>query len=311
MSEPAGPASTRASAAELAAANMRGMALMIFSMGVFILNDTLTKTVAKELPGGEVVMLRSVIAVLLILPIVHFTCGLGVVLRSYSRPLLVRNVSEIFSITLYLSALFNLPIANVTAMLQTQPLAMTAAAALFLKEKVGWRRWTAAVVGLAGVMLIVRPGTEAFSWWYVSALVSIVFVTARDMATRFIAPTTPTLVITLLTALTGMLAGGLMGLNETWIVPSIDAVVRMALAAVFVLIGYYTLIEAWRWGEVSAIAPFRYSVMLWAILFGYLLLGEVPDMWTLAGSAIVISAGLYTFLREQHLRRMARRAEKT
>ncbi len=283
----------------LADRNLRGMMLMIAAMGVFVLNDTFTKTVSEALPTGQIIATRGIIATLIMLPIVIATCGLRTVASSYSRPLLVRNLSEVVAVILFLSALFRLPIANVTAILQTLPLAMTAAAAIFLSERVGWRRWTAAGVGLLGILLIIRPGTDSFSWWYVPALVSVLFITARDLATRMIPPETPTVAVTFLTAAVVTVAGCLLGLTENWVWPDLGSFVRLATAAVLVLIGYAMLIEAWRGVEISAVAPFRYAVVLWAMLFGYLFLGEVPSAWTVAGSAIVVGAGLYTFHRER------------
>ena len=292
---------TLGSTMSVADRNLRGMGLMVFAMGVFVLNDTFTKTVSAELPTGQIIALRGLIATAIMLPIVVYTCGLTTVLRSYSRPLLIRNVAEVAAVILFLSALFRLPIANVTAILQTLPLAMTAAAAIFLGERVGWRRWSAALVGLLGILLIVRPGTADFSWWYVPALVSVLFITARDLATRMIPPHTPTIAVTFLTAAVVTCAGGMLGAFETWIWPSTDALLRLTAAACLVLIGYATLIEAWRGVEISAVSPFRYAVVLWAMLFGYLFLGEVPSGWTVAGSAIVVAAGLYTFHRERQI----------
>lgn len=275
------------------------MMMMAFAMGVFSFNDTLTKTTANELPTGEIIAIRGIFATLLLGPIVAYSFGLRSIARTYSRAILVRNVSEVFSVILFLSALFRLPLANVTAILQTLPLTMTAAAALLYREPVGWRRWTAASVGLLGVLLIVRPGSVDFSWWYVSAIVSVIFITARDMATKYIDPTTPSLVIAFLTAAVVMCAGFGIGLTETWIVPSKWALIRLAAAAVLVLIGYYALIECWRQAEISAVAPFRYTIVLWAMVLGYFFLGEVPSRLTIAGSAIVVATGLYTFHRER------------
>ncbi|MEM9030957.1 MAG: DMT family transporter [Pseudomonadota bacterium] len=279
--------------------NLRGIFLMTVAMGVFVLNDTFTKTVSDTLPTGQIIALRGAIATLIMLPIVMSTCGIAAVARSYSRPILIRNVSEIVAVILFLSALFRLPLANVTAILQTLPLAMTAAAAIFLGERVGWRRWTAACIGLAGILLIIRPGTDAFSWRYVSALISVIFITARDLATRMISAETPTVAVTFLTAAVVTGAGCLLGTTEVWVWPDIDALLRLGAAAVLVLLGYALLIETWRGVEVSAVAPFRYAVVLWAMLFGYLFLGEVPSGWTILGSAIVVGAGLYTFHRER------------
>ncbi|MGF1648995.1 MAG: DMT family transporter [Hyphomicrobiaceae bacterium] len=283
--------------------NLRSMLLMVFAMGVFVLNDTLTKSVSANLPTGQIIAIRGAISCALMLPLVHMAVGLGRLAPHYSKPLLVRNLAEVAAVILYLSALFRLPIANVTAILQLLPLTMTAAAAIFLAERVGWRRWTAAAVGLVGVLFIVRPGTADFSWWYLAALISLIFITARDLSTRYIAPETPTVLITFLTAVFVTGAGLALGAaTETWLMPSWLDLLMLTSAAVLVLTGYYTLIEAWRGGEVSATAPFRYSVVLWAILFGYVFLGEVPDLWTLVGSAIVVAAGLYTLWREQRIK---------
>jgi len=275
------------------------MMFMCLAMGAFSLNDVLTKTSSAELPTGELIALRGVFATLLMAPLIAFTYGFGSVVRAYSWPLFIRNVAEVISAFLFLSALFQLPIANVTAILQTLPLTLTAAAALLFKEPVGWRRWSAAAVGLLGVLLIVRPGSADFSWWYLSAIIAVVFITIRDVATKYITGVTPSLVVAFITAVVVMLAGFAYGTIETWVVPSTGAVLRLAVAAVLVLIGYYALIECWREAEISAIAPFRYTIVLWAIVMGYFFLGEVPSWWTLAGSAVVVGAGLYTFHRER------------
>ncbi|MEO0730625.1 MAG: DMT family transporter [Pseudomonadota bacterium] len=279
--------------------NVRSMVLMVFAMGVFVLNDTLTKTVSTNLETGQIITIRGAISTALILPIVLYVTSFRTIVTHYSWPLAIRNVAEMGAVIIFLSALFRLPIANVTAILQILPLAMTAAAALVLKEQVGWRRWTAATVGLLGVLFIIRPGSTEFSWWYILVLFSVVLITARDLATRFISKDVPTAMVTFLTAACVTVAGLLLGAFETWPMPGWWDIARLTMAAVLVLIGYASLIEAWRSGEISATAPFRYSVVLWAILFGYLLLGEVPSVWTLFGSAIVIGAGLYTLYRER------------
>ena len=279
--------------------NLRGMAMMALAMGTFSLNDTLTKSTSAELPTGEIIAIRGIFAVLLLGPVVIYKYGLHAIPRAYSMPLVVRNVSEIITVILFLQALFRLPLANVTAILQTLPLTMTAAAAILFKEPVGWRRWTAASVGLLGVLLIVRPGSDEFSWWYVAAIVSVFFITARDVATKYITGTVPSLVIAFITALVVLAAGLGMSVVETWVVPSFSAVARLGAAAVLVLIGYVTMVECWRDAEMSAVAPFRYTVVLWAMVNGFVFLGEVPSWWTVGGSLVVVAAGLYTFHRER------------
>jgi len=282
-----------------ASANLRAMGLMVLGMGSFVVNDTLMKTTSSELPLGEIIAIRGVMCCLSMAPIVAMTSGLGTIARIYTLPVLIRNVAEVGAVFTFLTALFRLPIADVSGVLQAVPLAITAAAAIILREPVGWRRWSAALVGFVGVMMIIRPGTSEFSVWYFFALTTVAFVVVRDMSTRFIPRTSPSFAITFITAIVVTLAGCVLGAFETWVAPTFATLVRLFAAAILVLIGYWSLIEAMRTAEISAVAPFRYTVVLWAMLLGYLVFGEVPSAWTIAGSAVVVSAGLYTLHRER------------
>lgn len=294
-----------------AAANVRGMGLMVLGMGAFVINDTLMKTASRELPLGEIITLRGVICIMIMAPIVAWTSGLVSVLRVYSWPVFIRNIAEVGAVFTFLTALFQLPMASVTGVLQAVPLAITAAAALLLKEPVGWRRWAASGVGLVGVLLIIRPGTADFSIWSLFAITTVFFVVIRDMSTRFIPKSSPSFVITFLTAVVVTLSGLVLGVTETWIMPSLDVTLRLAVAAALVLIGYWSLIEAMRTAEISAIAPFRYTVVLWAIVLGFLVFGEVPSLYTIAGSMIVVAAGLYTLHRERVVAKRVQPVEAT
>jgi len=294
-----------------AAANLRGMGLLVLGMGAFVLNDTLMKTASRELPLGEIITLRGVICILIMAPIVAWTSGLATVLRVYSRPVFIRNIAEVGAVFTFLTALFQLPMASVTGVLQAVPLAITAAAAVLLREPVGWRRWAASAVGLIGVLMIIRPGTTDFSIWFLFAIATVFFVVIRDMSTRFIPKSAPSFVITFLTAVVVTLAGCVLGVTETWTPPSLDAVLRLTVAAALVLVGYWSLIEAMRTAEISAIAPFRYTVVLWAMVLGFLVFGEVPSVYTIAGSMIVVCAGLYTLHRERVVAKRVQPVEAT
>lgn len=279
------------------------MALVVVGMGAFVINDTMMKATSAELPLGEIIALRGIMSCAIMAPIVIANYGWSSVVRVYSPALFVRNLAEIGAVFCFLTALFQLPMANVSGVLQAVPLTITAAAALFLKEPVGWRRWTASAVGFLGVLLIIQPGTTEFSIYYLAALATVLCVAARDLATRFIAKTAPSLSITFVTAIVVTLFGAALGLAEEWKSPSREAVTRLGAASVFVLVGYYSLIEAMRTAELSAVAPFRYTVVLWAMLLGYLVFDEIPSVLTVAGSVIVISAGIYTLHRERVLLR--------
>jgi len=282
-----------------ASANLRAMGYMVVAMGAFVCSDTLMKATSSELPLGQMITIRGIMSCLIMLPIVAMSCGLAVLFRVYSWPVFIRNVAEIGAVFTFMSALFRLPMASVSGVLQVVPLTITAAAALILREQVGWRRWTASAVGLIGVLFIIRPGTADFSIWYLVAIGTVLCVTARDLATRFIAKTSPSLAITFITAIVTMLSGFALAATETLVSPSTDAIAQLAGASALVLVGYHSLIEAMRTGDISAIAPFRYSVVLWAMMLGYLAFGEVPTSGTIIGSVIVIAAGLYTLHRER------------
>ncbi|MFT5509098.1 MAG: S-adenosylmethionine uptake transporter [Hyphomicrobiaceae bacterium] len=282
-----------------ASANLRAMGLIVIAMGAFVCSDTLMKATSDELPLGQMLALRGVMSCLIMLPIVAFSSGLAVLFKIYSWPVFIRNVAEIGAAFTFMSALFRLPMASVSGVLQAVPLTITAAAAIILREPVGWRRWTASGVGFLGVLLIIQPGTTEFSIWYLVAIGTVLCVTARDLATRYIAKAAPSLAITFITAIVTMFAGAALALTETLVVPSTPAMMQLAGTSAFVLVGYYSLIEAMRTGEISAVAPFRYSVVLWAMIMGYLVFNEVPSTGTIVGSMIVISAGLYTLHRER------------
>ena len=276
---------------------------MMISQLSFILNDTLIKLATSELPGGEAIFVRGVFAF-------AFALGLGVamgaVLVRPARalwPLIgLRNLGEIGSTFFYLTALFHMPIADATAILQFLPLAITAAAAIFLQERVGWRRWLATTVGFIGVMIVIRPASSAFNAWSLLAFAGVFFSVLRDLSTRRITTAIPTL--TLVTISAGVVTIAALGFLaiETWIWPSPTALVQLGGAAVFLLGGYYFIIDAMRQGEVAVVAPFRYSVIVWAFVSGIVIFGEKPELTALLGTTIVILAGIYTFVRERGLR---------
>jgi drug/metabolite transporter (DMT)-like permease len=199
----------------------------------------------------------------------------------------------------FLAAIVHLPLANTAAIFQALPLAITLGAALMFGEPVGWHRWLAIGAGFIGVLIIVRPGIEGFDRFSLLALVSVVFCAMRDLATKRIPAQIPSLFITLLTTVTVTMTGAaiLVPLGG-WTPPSRGSLGLLALAAVLLLIGYQCVIMALRTGDISAVAPFRYSALLWAMLLGYLVFGDIPDAPMVTGASIIVLSGLYAFYRE-------------
>ena len=286
--------------------NLRGIAAMLAAMGSLIVNDCFLKIAAGELPTGEAIFLRGLFATLLCIGFLAATGGLGALRLAAGPWVQVRAGADVVATILYLHALMHMPIADATALLQFTPLAITAGAALFLGARVGWRRWLATAIGLAGVLIIVRPGGAGFNAYALLALSAIGFVTVRDLVTRRVGAAVPSMVVAATSSAAVMMGSALLALFESWVWPSIWAMLLLFLAGVGLLGGNYWIVVAMRTGEIAAVAPFRYSVILWAIAAGLVVWGEVPDLPTWIGIAIVTGAGVYTILRENRLARLRR-----
>jgi drug/metabolite transporter (DMT)-like permease len=296
------PAPTRGSTkgARVLSDNVKGAVLMAVSMAAFVTNDTLIKLASADVALFQAMFLRGLVATALILAIALWRRELFVPLARRDRPILIlRLVGEVGATTCFLTALFNMPIANVTAILQALPLAVTLGAAVFLREPVGWRRWLAIAVGFVGVLIIVRPGSDGFNEFSLLALAAVGFVVLRDLTTRRLSTGTPSILVALFTAVGITIVGGALAPFTEWRPVTDDAMVLLAAAACFLVFGYLFSVMVMRVGEIAFVAPFRYSVLLFAIVFGILVFDEFPDEWTLLGSAILVVMGLYTFHRER------------
>ena len=281
-------------------ANVRGAALMVASMAGFAINDALVKTLADTMPVYQVMFLRGLFASAFLILFAWQARALWPTVAPADRKRIIwRTLSEIGATSCFLSAVFNMPLANATAILQTLPLAVTLGAAIFLREQVGWRRYSAILVGFAGVLIIFRPGTEGFNAYSVSALVAVAFIVMRDLTTRGLSTGVPSLFVALVSAIAVTVAGGLASLTLEWRPVGTNDLIQPGCAAVFLIGGYLFAVMTMRVGEISFVSPFRYTVLLWAMLLGYFVFGEEPDAWMLTVSTIVVAMGIYTFYRER------------
>jgi drug/metabolite transporter (DMT)-like permease len=278
---------------------MRGIAAMVASQFALSVNDTFVKLASETLPLGEVIFVRGVFASLLVGTVVVTMGQLRYLLLLRHRLVFWRIFGELGATYFFLLALFKMPLANVAIIFQATPLAVTAAAALFLGESVGWRRWTAIAIGFVGVAIVVRPGLGGFQLYALLVLVSVLFVVVRDLSTRALPLAVPAMVLTLATAVSVTIMGALLGLDERWSSPSWTVLAQLLAAAAFLSVGYLMIIAAMRLGEMSAIVPFRYSNVVFAIVLGVLVWGDIPDAVTIVGSVIIIATGLYTLYRER------------
>jgi drug/metabolite transporter (DMT)-like permease len=287
--------------------NLRGIAAMLASAAGFVVNDTMMKLATDELPTGELIVIRGLMATVLIGLAAWWFGALRPITVLMQWPMMIRICAAALATLFIVAALRHLPLATVTAVLQVTPLAVTAGSALLLGAAVGWRRWTASLIGLAGVLLIIKPGSDAFSAHAWVALVALLFTTVRDLTTRYIDHSVPSLYVTFASSAMITLAGAGLAPVETWVVPSGRALTLLAGASVAVFCAFYLGVVAMRTGEIAVVVPFRYATILLALLLGYLCWGHVPDTVSAAGIALVCGAGLYLLLGE-HIAAAARKA---
>ena len=288
--------------------NMKGAVFMMVSMAAFVVNDSLMKSLSGEIPLFQAIFLRGVFATLLVSAL---AARAGVIrwsaLAPVDRPVaFIRVCAEIGVTSCFLQALFNMPIANATAILQALPLAITLGGAIFLGEPVGWRRYLAIIAGFTGVLIIVRPGAEGFNAYSIWALGAVVFVVLRDLSTRRLSAHVPSVFAAFLASAAITVTGAVLSPTMAWQPVGTDEIVMLGAAALFLICGYLSGVMTMRVGEISVISPFRYSILIWAIILGIAVFGDVPDGWTLLGSAVVVLTGIYTFYRERKVRRIQR-----
>lgn len=286
-----------------AGGNLRGILAMVTAMGLFACGDTLMKIAATHLPTGELIFFRALFVTGLVLAALVMLGQLAQVRRACIAPVGCRAAGDVGSAFLFQSALAYMPLADLMSVTQIGPLLMTAASAVYLKEAVGWRRWTAAAVGLVGVLLIIRPGASTSSWWALAALASVFSSVFKDLATRRVDPSIPTLAVLVYSSVASIAFGLLLALFDPWSMPDARMLAILLGAAIFSMTGQFCSIVAMRSGELSVVAPFRYALIVFAIVLGYLVWGHLPDLIGFTGIAIVVGAGMYTFHREQLRRR--------
>lgn len=288
--------------------NMRGALLMCLSMAAFTLGDAAIKATGGDLPLSQLLVIRGVLASSALLAMAWYFKGLRLRLpRQDWVRIGIRGASEAIAAFFFLSALLAMPFANVTALLQMLPLAVTLGGAIVFREAVGWRRWTAIAIGFCGMLLIVRPGTEGFTGASVYALCAVLAVTVRDLITRRISSDVPSLTVTFVCSVMVTLFAAGWSVGQDWVAMTPRLTGLVLLATTFIIGAYLFSVMVMRVGDVSFVAPFRYTGLVWALVLGLLVFGEWPDTLTLVGAAIIVATGVFSLLREARLKRQARK----
>ncbi len=279
--------------------NLIGIGAMAGGNVALIINDTLVKLAAEALPMSEVIALRATLATILLLLFARLTTG---PFPRFTGRLFVRSLLEAGTSFSYLYALQLIPIGDLAGLQQIIPLAIMAGAAVVFRERIGWKGWLAAFVGLCGAMLIIRPGGDVQAGsisgaGVLLAGVAVAFQVARDLLTRALPARWPPAFVAG-TGQIAMLVGGL-GLSfvEPWQQPSLQVASKIGVTAMFLSLGMALLVVAMQAGRIAVVSPFRYVGLIAALVSGYLVWGQFPDRWSLIGSAIIVASGLFSVLQ--------------
>ena len=277
---------------------LRAGLFMVLAMGSFVANDTIVKLVGQSLPVGEIIMIRGAMAAL-ILGLICAWKGLLPELPRIAQPsVLLRSLFDVIGTIAFVTALMHMQIANLTSVMQAVPLAVVLLSMVFLKEEVGWRRMTAIIGGFIGVLMIIKPSVASFNVYEPLALLIVLAVAIRDILTKRIPARIPIFVIAFGNACFVTLGGTALAMSQGVHLPEPWQLGLLALAACFLSSGYLCMVTTLRVGDISGTAPFRYSVMIFAILSGILVFGEFPDGIAIIGMGLIVVCGLYAARRE-------------
>lgn len=273
---------------------------MVAAMAGFAVEDMFLKAAAGHMPAGQVILIVGLVGVAVFGAMARHH-GEPLLPRAFLHPaLIVRTGFEIAGRVFYSLALALTPLSTTSAILQATPLVVVAFAALFMGERVGWRRWSAIVVGFVGVLIILRPGLEGFSALSLLAVAGMLGFAGRDLATR----AAPRVLSNRQLGIAGFAVLAFAGVVLlAWsggaVMPDVRGAALVAGTALFAITAYHALTGAMRTGEVSFVTPFRYTRLVFAMILAVAIFGERPDAATLAGSALIVAAGVYTLLRSR------------
>lgn len=283
--------------------NLRGIIFVIVAMAAFTIEDMFIKQLSATLPVGQILIVLG-IGSGTIFAALSLLNSQSLIRRQIWQPMFLwRALSEAIAAICFATALSLVDLSVVASVFQATPLVITMGAALFLGEKVGWRRWSAIFIGFIGVLMIIRPGLDGFDPNALLVLGSVLFVTVRDLITRKIAANVSSTVISF-QGFAALIPAGviLLWMTGEQAQSTGNAEIWMLLGGViFGAIGYYGIVQGMRLGDAAVVTPFRYTRLLFSLLVGIIVFQETPDALTLIGAALIISTGLFTFLRERQL----------
>ena len=262
-------------------------------MACLVVNDTLMKHVGTAMSVPQLVLLRGCAAVLMVLIVAHLMGATPRLRRVLDRRVATRAAFDAAGTLLYLASLMHLPIANATAINLSAPLIVIVFAVVFLRERAGLQRWLAVGAGFAGVMLVIQPRADGFTAYALLCLAGTVFQAGRELLTRRIDPDVPSILVALASVGCVTAVAAVLTPLQGWQPVTPSELGLLTIAAALLATGYYLLVTAMRLGEISLVAPFRYTALLVAVLMGYAVWGEVPNAMAWSGISLLLVSGIY------------------
>ncbi|MGE0210744.1 MAG: DMT family transporter [Parvibaculaceae bacterium] len=284
-------------AEEAGGAGLRSGLFMSVAMASYIINDSITKWIGSGVGVGQFMFVRGIFASALLFAVLCWTGRPRDVVHLLDPRIMLRGILDFVATAFFIFALLHLPIGDLNALQQASPLAGAALAWMILGERFGWRRFVAIVLGFLGVLLIVKPGVGAFDIHVLAGLASMLCSAFRDVVTRRIATHVSSQAVALANAFVVGMGGLGIALFEGFAPMSAATVGAIGIGSMFLVIGYIFFVLAIRTGGIAGTAPFRYTVIVWALLSGYLVFGEIPDVPAMIGIALIVGAGLFTIYR--------------
>ena len=278
---------------------MKSIMLMVIAMGCLTLTDMLIKIVSQTLPTGQVMIFYGVGALVVFWGLLRIK-GESIQLSPLTNPAVIwRNVGDLIAMNSMFLALVYVPLSTIGAVIQAVPLIVTAAAALFLGEKVGLKRVSAIFIGFLGTLLIIQPGATTFDITATLVLIAAIGMALRDIATKLVRENFSTLLLSFYSCFLFIFSGSiLLIIKGDPSVPGLENIFILTAMIVAGCLGFFFMTEAVRLGDMSVVIPFRYTRLLFSMAAGILILGEQVNAVMLIGSALTILSGLYIWHRE-------------
>ena len=280
-----------------------GVFYMILCMLFFSINDALIKyilVIYKDITIlGEIIFIRGVISTVILGLYLYFKKKLTLQIIT-SKPLHTRGAVESIAAVFFFLGLMYLPFGELYSLLNLAPILITAAGAFILREKVGWRRWTAVILGFIGVMIVIKPHDLQFGYAFVYPLISAIFIAQRDTITRKYLEKFDSLQVVFITSLSVTVFFSFSILINFQPI-NFKIFIYILLSAIFVTIGYYFSVLTIKVANISSTSPFRYTIIIFGIFLGYFIFNETPSINMIFGSILIISSGIFIIFRQKKI----------